>query len=756
MLDVSAGKMFTKIKWVFGFVLIFGIGVAICIYMLGQRISASTSTLVHEDVPVYQQFQNLKNQLTEKERYLYEYYASFDQSLYEQGFADARARTESILNALEQHFGQIPEIMAIRANQQKVLELASAFDENMQLQSQNLTDWDLARSHLSAVSEAMRSIEPNIEALTNLVNEQVLASQTLIDKQLLRVNLFVLIYGVVSLMFAFLVARSISAYLSSSAINQRLSLFPKRTPNPIISLDADNNVTYVNPATKRLLQKIGHPLNRPQILLTEELPQFQADIKASEQRFNQFDYQVGDLTFLCELHWLPDQKQWDLHLTDVTAQAKAEEKLNFQAYHHPETCLANQYKFREVLEKAINSNQQFTMGIIEIRSFNQLLSVNTFGEVQQTVAEIAAVLNKVCHDCLNNTELYHIGDKNFAVRIPMSHCETTVKALVEQILAAIKFTDFSGQQQIELDFGFACFPIHGKTIDSMIHHARIALDASASEEHSKYKLFSDELGQQIDRQHTLLQLMRQAISEQAFQLYFHPQYSLVNDKLIGAEVLIRWHHEEEWISPGEFIPIAERSGLIVPLGDWILDTACAKAKQLVELGYEDIVIAVNISPKQFAHPTFLEHVSNTIQKHDLPAKNLELEITEGVLFNNENDTIQSLHKLKDLGVKLSIDDFGTGYSSLSYLKQFPIDKLKINQSFVRQMHTNAEDQTIVRTIIDLGVNLGLTLIAEGVEEFDHVDILRQSGCHEIQGYWYSKPLDEGYFIYFLQSKQSVA
>lgn len=756
MIDVSAGKMVSRIKLVFAFILIFGIAIASGIYLLGDKISQSTSALVHEDVPLYQQFQRLRNQLTEQERFLYLYYASFDQSHYTVGFQAAQQQAQSTLEALKTHFDDQPSLVAILQNQQRVLDLAAAFDENMQLRELNQTDWDLARDQLSESTLAMRTIAPHIANLTEIVNAQVIASQQRVDTQLFWVNSFVLLYALVSLVIAFLVARSISAYLDANTMNQRLSLFPKRTPNPIISLDQSNQITYVNPATRRLLARIGRSADESSTLLTDELLQYQSEILRSDKHFSQFVYNIEQLTFVCEIHWLPDQNQWDLHLTDVSAQALAEAKLNFQAYHHPETCLANQYKFREVLEQAAKSASPYTLGIIEIRSFNQLLSASTFEEIQQVVKEIAAVLDKACHDSQQSIELYHIGDKNFAVRIPDSDCQPTVEALVSLIIERIRMASFSGQAQIELDFGFACFPQHGDSIDNIIHHTRIALDASASEEHSDFKLFSDDLGELISRQQNLLQLMRIALQEDKFQLYFQPQYSLVNDKLIGAEVLIRWHHEDQWISPAEFIPLAERSGIIVPLGDWILDSACAKAKQLVELGYPDLVIAVNISPKQFAHPDFVDNVKSTLLKNGLSAKNLELEITEGVIFNNEADTIQSLHRLKDLGVQLAIDDFGTGYSSLSYLKQFPIDKLKIDQSFVRQMHNNKEDQSIVRTIIDLGVNLRLTLIAEGVEEQEQVNLLKEMGCSEIQGYLYSKPLDEGYFIYFLQSKQSVA
>lgn len=752
MINVSAGKMVLKIKLMFALVLMIGLGIAIAIYTFSERISQSTSGLVYKDVPVYQQFQKLRNQLIEQERFLYEYYASFEQTHYSEGFKVAQLKTKDTVKVLGDHFGNPPALVAIRENQQRVLELAAAFHKNMQLRQQNQTDWDLARKQLSESRLAMRSIAPHIEKLTTIVNEQILASQKRIDSQLFWVNLVVLLYGCVSLLFAYIMFKSIRAYLNSTALSERLSLFPMRNPNPIISLNNSDLITFMNPATKKLLTRLGYPEDSASALLSKEIKAHQSDILQSDNSSKQFEYIIDDSTFLCVMHWLSDQQQWDIHLTDVSARVAAENRLNFQAYHHPETCLANQYKFREVLEQETTSGHQYTLGIIEIRSFNQLLSGVTFEEVQTVVREIAALLDKACHYNQETIELYHIGDKSFAVRIPKRKCGSIVAALVKTILHETKATTFSGQHQIELDCGFTCFPQHGTTVDSIINHARIALDASASEDHSDFKIFSDDLGELISRQQKLLRLLQNSIAQERFELYFQPQLSLENNSITGAEVLIRWQHEDQWISPAEFIPIAERSGLIIPLGDWILDTACAKTKQLVDLGYKDIVVAVNISPKQFAQPSFVNKVQQALKIHNLPAKNLELEITEGVLFNNENDTIESLHKLKNLGVQLSIDDFGTGYSSLSYLKQFPVDKLKIDQSFVRHMHENHEDQSIVRTIVDLGVNLGLTLIAEGVEEQEQMAILKEMGCNEIQGYWYSRPLNEQSFIDFIQSK----
>ncbi|MCI2284406.1 EAL domain-containing protein [Colwellia sp. MSW7] len=181
----------------------------------------------------------------------------------------------------------------------------------------------------------------------------------------------------------------------------------------------------------------------------------------------------------------------------------------------------------------------------------------------------------------------------------------------------------------------------------------------------------------------------------------------------------------------------------------MLEQACLFTKTLISLGHEDIVVAVNVSPRQFSHPDFLQTVQQTLENTELDAKNLELEITEGVFMHNEEMTLCVLNQLKKNGIQLSIDDFGTGYSSLSYLKRFPIDKLKIDQSFVKDCHENNEDKAIISTIVALGKNLNLSLIAEGVEELAHVDFLKSIHCDEIQGYWYSRPLEKDKLISFM-------
>lgn len=756
MMDSAPKRANKRINRVFVMILVLGVIISAAVYLFGQRISQSTRVLVQQDLAIYAQFQQLRHQLSEQERYLYQFYASFDARSYDSGFENALNAADGIILELQAHYGNIPPLERIINNQRQIQRLAESFRQNMDLQPSDGTDWDLAREQLSDITGAMRSVAPQIDALTAITANSVRASQQDVEAHLLTVNVFVVLYGVVTLTIAFLTGRAIKAYLASSAISERLSLFPQRTPNPIISLDSNNQVTYANPATRRLLTGLQRNASDVGSLLAEDLTTHQASANKNNASFTTFEYSLEDTEIRCELHWLEDQMQWDLHLTDITAQKNAERTLQFQAYHNAETGLDNQYKFREVLNDACVRTSTFTLGLIDIHSFNQVLTAYTLSQAQALVVETAAVIHKACHDISCDFELYQTGDSMFAVRMPEISDPKTVEALVKNIKLQVKLTQFTGQSQVELDFGFAAYPSHADDVESLIQHARVALETAARDDHLHYCFYDEALGDKVKRRQTLLSALRAAIRDSSFQLYFQPQLSLSDNRIVGAEVLIRWHRQEEWVSPAEFIPLAEQSGMIIPLGDWILNTACSKASQLVEQGYSEIVIAVNISPKQFSSPDFVDKVKAALRASRLAPKNLELEITEGVLFNQETDIIKTLHELKQVGVQLAIDDFGTGYSSLSYLKDFPIDKLKIDQSFVRNMHVDKADESIVRTIVDLGNNLNLTLIAEGVEEEEHVDILKGMGCDEIQGYWFSKPLDEGYFSYFLQSKKQEA
>lgn len=740
----------TSVKLLFSFILFLGIGVSSLVFVHGEKINDITVDLVEKQIPTFELFQRFHASLTEQERYLYEYYATEDEQLYTEGYLEARYRTQSHLNSLFEIFRQHPALIDTRDYLIQLKDISSAFQFNI---SSRQTDWDLAREQLVTISELRRSILRKTDALQAVAAESVTAAHADVTNQSTLVRTFVILYGLATLFIACIVARATISAISNAAKSQRLALFPTRNPNPIISLDAKNNITFANPASENMLLQLGQDNKNFNFLLAKTLEKEQKKILAGEQSSSRFEYAIDNITVVCELHWLADQKEWDLHLTDISAQKQAEKNLQYQAYHHPETGLGNRYELNEHLENSCRPGQNVSVAIMQLAEYNNLISSRGFAAAQMVINQLADSVQRLANNFTDSQlTVYHAGDDYFVFVCRGATAENRLASFIKEIDLLVASSVFYGHHQPKLNYGIAYYPSHGNSSEALLRNARTALDAIEPFQDNNFFVFDNSIGEQVYREQQMINDIRNAISNESFSLNFQPQVDINSNRLIGAEVLVRWRKENAWVSPGEFIPIAEKSGLIVSLGEWILRNSCKKAAQLASIGFDDLVIAVNISPRQFTRDDFLPMVQSILDETGLSPTQLELEITEGVIMHNEKDTIVTLNHLKEMGVKLAIDDFGTGYSSLSYLKQFPIDKLKIDQSFVRNMHQDKNDQSIVQTIIDLGKNLNLKLIAEGVEDKEHWQLLEKMGCHEIQGYFYSKPLAEQAFFEFIEDK----
>jgi EAL domain-containing protein (putative c-di-GMP-specific phosphodiesterase class I) len=265
-----------------------------------------------------------------------------------------------------------------------------------------------------------------------------------------------------------------------------------------------------------------------------------------------------------------------------------------------------------------------------------------------------------------------------------------------------------------------------------------------------YRFFNEEMNSEAIDQITLHAGLRRALEEKQFVLHYQPQIDMGSGALIGAEALIRWEHPElGMIPPGRFIPIAEETGLIIEIGDWVLHEACREAARWRRAGMFEPVVAVNLSALQFKRGNIESSVLHALQESGIEPDMLELELTESILIQDTENVLATVQRLKLMGVKLSIDDFGTGYSSLSYLKRFKVDKLKIDQSFVRDLANNADDAAIVRAVIQMARSLGLQTIAEGVENERALELLRLYHCDEAQGYFISRPIPASVFMSYL-------
>lgn len=309
---------------------------------------------------------------------------------------------------------------------------------------------------------------------------------------------------------------------------------------------------------------------------------------------------------------------------------------------------------------------------------------------------------------------------------------------------------------VTASIGITLFPDDGDKTSVLIKNAEIAMTRAKKNGRDNCQFYKPAMGSQVDRRLLLEKNLRQAMENQEFVLHFQPKVDLLSNQILGMEALVRWNHPESgMISPAEFIPVAEDSGLIVPMGAWILDSACRQTQAWIAAGLGPLKVAVNISPRQFRQPDLCEMILKTLQDTGLSPKSLELEITESMMVDNVEKAIQVLNHLRSIGLSIALDDFGTGYSSLNYLKRFPIQILKIDRSFVRDLPHHADDTAIISTIIAMSKKLRLRVVAEGVETKEQLDFLRKNGCDEIQGYFYSRPLPADAFVRFLQEKKTV-
>jgi diguanylate cyclase (GGDEF)-like protein/PAS domain S-box-containing protein len=305
--------------------------------------------------------------------------------------------------------------------------------------------------------------------------------------------------------------------------------------------------------------------------------------------------------------------------------------------------------------------------------------------------------------------------------------------------------------ELGLSIGISVYPEDGDSADTLMRHADIAMYHAKENGRNNYQFFTAELNTRAVQRHTLKRNLRRAVERREFALQYQARIDLQTGKLVGAEALLRWHHPEHGLMmPMQFIPVAEESGMIGTIGQWVLREACMQSQAWHQAGLPLLPISVNISPAEFRNKDFIPNLANVLQETALPPHSLELELTESVLLQNAETIAATLHDLKDMGVQLSIDDFGTGYHNLSYLKHFPIDTLKIDQSFVHDVNDDTDDATIVRAIVSMAESLKLRTVAEGVETTEHLAFLQALQCSEGQGYFFGKPVNPKEFETILE------
>jgi diguanylate cyclase (GGDEF)-like protein/PAS domain S-box-containing protein len=429
---------------------------------------------------------------------------------------------------------------------------------------------------------------------------------------------------------------------------------------------------------------------------------------------------------------------------DVTETRRYQEQLEYRANFDPLTGLANRNLLQDRLQQAISYASRFSRTVwVAFIDLDRFKFVNDSAGHNCGDLLLKVVAERLKAGVRAADTVGRMGGDEFVLVLPQYATGAMTADTIEKVMSLVaRPIPINGKEFfVTCSIGIAVFPDDGTSAETLLTHADIAMYRAKEMGRNNFQFFEPALNKRTQARLRIEGALRHALARGEFVLHYQPQVNLKTGNIVGAEALIRWQHADfGMVLPADFIALAEETGLIVPIGAWVLRTACAQNQAWQAAGLGKLRVAVNLSGIQFAQPDIVQTVAATLAESGLDPACLEIEITESVVMHDVERTVTTLHQLKALGVKLSVDDFGTGYSSLAYLKRFPIDVLKIDQSFVRDIAADLDDATIVVSIIALAHKLRLHVIAEGVETLEQLTFLRDHGCDEIQGYYFSKPV----------------
>ncbi len=472
--------------------------------------------------------------------------------------------------------------------------------------------------------------------------------------------------------------------------------------------------------------------------------------------YNTFVDLASVLFVTCMVAWLMAS---DMHaaLDALHAQnaqmAATQERMERMATHDALTNLPNRSLARDRFEQAAaaarRGEHSVAMLFLDLDNFKNVNDTLGHGSGDTLLQQVGDRLSALLRHA---DTVARLGGDEFLLLVPEVNDGAAVAEIANKVVAGLMAPfDVMGMEIFAgCSLGVTLFPADGADFDSLLKKADIAMYRAKESGRNAFRFWDTEMNASVVEHVELLSAMRAALANRDFTLSYQPQFDLRTGRLIGAEALIRWRHAElGQISPARFIPLAERSGLIIPIGDWVLQEACAQAQRWRAAGWTDLTISVNVSPVQFRRSSVEASVAQALAGSGLPSANLELELTESLLIQDSLTLAESLASLRRMGVRFAIDDFGTGYSNLAYLKRFEVERLKIDQTFVRRLTDDVQDQAIVRAIVQMAASLNLFTVAEGVEDGATLALLGDLGCQQGQGFHWSPAVPAAEFEKFL-------
>ena len=542
--------------------------------------------------------------------------------------------------------------------------------------------------------------------------------------------------------------------------------------NGIIITDAtkpDNPIDYVNPAFTRITGYAASEVigKNCRFLTNDDRQQPELDtVRAAihekrECHVLMRNYRKDGSMFWNSLHLAPvrDENSVVTHFigvqNDISDIKGYQDKLEHQANHDILTGLPNRYLLNDRLKQTIAQIQReggvVAVAFVDLDGFklvNDSLGHSAGDDLLRTVTERLK-------SCLRDSDtVARYGGDEFIVLVRDKTGGDGYSVVLRRILDSISKPFLLGTREVYVtgSIGVSLYPNDGGDIETLIKNADAAMFRAKDQGRNNIHYYTAEINAKVADRLALATDLHRALERNELLLHYQPQVDFKTGLIIGAEALVRWQHPTRgMVSPVVFIPVAEETGLIQPIGAWVIQTACAQTRDWLKKGLPLSSISVNVSVRQFMRKDLIDTLVKIIRHTQIDAQTLELEVTESLIMNNADEFISTLKKLKEVGIKIAIDDFGTGYSSLNYLKRMPVDRLKVDQSFVRDINVDPESSRIVEAIINLGHSFKLKVIAEGVETDQQLKFLRDRGCEEFQGFHFSRPVPAEEFTALLQS-----
>lgn len=444
-----------------------------------------------------------------------------------------------------------------------------------------------------------------------------------------------------------------------------------------------------------------------------------------------------------------------IQMADISLQKKAEDKLRHMAYHDPLTGLANRNKLEQFINHTLAQSRRHQQAFALL-----FLDLDRFKIINDTIGHEAGdlllqIIAERLRSVVRNTDMVaRLGGDEFVILVTDLNKTESAAVIAQKILKSImEVIVIKGQEiYITTSIGISLYPDDGKNLATLMKNADLALYRAKEQGRNNYQFYTVEMTCKAQEKMALQNLLGHALVKDEFLLNYQPILDVSTNQIVGTEALLRWKNQEYgYITPDEIVSLAEESGLINPVSQWVLETACKQTKRWQDMGYSHLTVSVNLSARQFKQSNLANEIINVVTQTGLPLSSLVIEVTEGTVMEDPDNILRVLYQLKDIGVKIAIDDFGTGYWSLSNLRRLSMDLIKIDKTFIKQLGSDETSTSITQAIIAMVNKLGIRSVAEGVETKEQYELLSQEGCSEIQGYYLSRPLTAEVATEFLKN-----